>query len=294
MRCAGLLIVAVATGSVGVGAAWAQTDGGKSGGSTERLGAALDALGKGNPVLARVGGHEIRWADVEASVRDLPEGYQGRIEAILPALLGRLIDRRLLVIAGREAGLAEDPDVRQKVTDFEDRAISEAFAKQKINAAIDTKAIRARYEAYRQQVAGRAEVRARHILLSSREAALDVIAKLNEGADFSALARSRSLAPSADKGGDVGYFSRDSMAPDFAEMAFRLPVGGYSPAPLETKFGWHVIKVEDRREETPRSFFEMRGELRQEISRELIEREISKLRRKADIELFPEASNLPE
>jgi len=291
MRCARLLILALAVVLAGLDAVWAQTDSPSPNSKTERIGTALDALGKGDPVLARVDGYEIRWADVEASASDLPEAYQGRIEAILPALLGRLIDRRLLVTAGREAGLADDPGVRQKVTEFEDRAISEAFAEQKINAAIDTKALRARYEAYRQGLADRTEVRARHILLNSREAALDVIAELDAGADFATLARQRSLAPSAAQGGDVDYFTRDSMAPDFAEMAFRLEVGAYSPAPLETKFGWYVIKVEDRRGETPRSFFEMRDDLRQEAGRELLERALADLRRRADIELFPEAPN---
>lgn len=289
MRGAHLLILACAAILPGLGAAWAQT-----GGETERLGAALDAAGKGNPVLARVDGYEIRWADVEASARDLPETYQGRIEAILPALLGRLIDRRLLVIAGRDAGLAEDAAVRQKVTEFEDRVVSDAFVEQKITATLDTKVLRARYEAYLQRLADRTEVRTRHILLGSRADALDVIAKLNDGADFATLARARSLAPSAAQGGEMEYFTRDSMASEFAEMAFRLEVGAHSPAPLETKFGWYVIKVEDRRTETPRSFFNMRDELRQEAGRTLLDRVLAELRRTADIELFPEASGLPK
>jgi len=292
VRGARVLCLAAAAGLAAAGPSSAQTGTGGTADNTERIGTALDALGKGNPVLARVDGYEIRWADVEASAVDLPAEYRGRIEAILPALLGRLIDRRLLAIAGRDAGLAEDPAVRKEVTAFEDRAVSEAFVEQKISAAIDTKTLRARYDEYRRRLADRAEVRARHILLKSREEALDVIAELDKGADFAALARARSLAPSAEQGGDMDYFTRDSMAPEFAEMAFRLKVGEYSPAPLETKFGWHVIKVEDRREEVPRSFFRMRDELRQDASRQLLERVLDDMRRRADIELFPEASGI--
>lgn len=288
-RGAYFIILAFAAVFPGLGAAWAQTDG-----ETERLGAALDATGKGNPVLARVDGYEIRWADVEASARALPKAYQGRTEAVLPALLGRLIDRRLLVIAGREAGLAEDAAVRQKVVEFEDRVIGEAFVEQKVTATLDNTVLRARYEAYLQRLADRTEVRTRHILLASRADALDVIALLNDGADFATLARARSLAPSAAQGGLLDYFTRDSMAPEFAEMAFRLKVGEYSSAPLETEFGWYVIKVEDRRTETPRSFFNMRDELRKEASRKLLDRVLADLRRTADIELFPEATGLPK
>ncbi len=290
-----LLVLACAAILPGLGAAWAQTDGNETMvGQTERLGTALDAAGNGNPVLARVDGYEIRWADVEASAQDLPETYQGRIDAILPALLGRLIDRRLLVIAGRDAGLAEDAAVRRQVTEFEDRPVSETFIEQKITATLDTKVLRARYDAYLQRLAERTEIRTRHILLGSRADALEVIAKLNDSADFATLARARSLAPSAEQGGELDYFTRDSMAFEFAEMAFRLKVGEHSSAPLETEFGWYVIKVEDRRTETPRSFFTMRDDLRQEASSKLLDRVLADLRRTVDIELFPEASGLPK
>ncbi|HEY5598864.1 MAG TPA: peptidylprolyl isomerase [Kiloniellales bacterium] len=289
--------LALAAGLAGPGLAWAQSGAAAPAAApaagadtrTERLGAALDAMGKGNPVLARVDGHEIRFADVEASARDLPKDFQGRFETILPALLGRLIDRRLLVDAGRDAGLAEDPAVRRQVSEFEDRVVGEAFVERRVAATIDNDELRARYEAYRRRLADQAQVRARHILVSSREEALDIIAQLDKGADFAALARARSLAPTAAQGGDMDYFTRESMAPEFAELAFRLKVGQYSPAPLHTAFGWHVVKVEDRREEAPRSFFDMRDELRQAATQERLERMLVDLRRKAKIELFPEA-----
>jgi len=283
------LTLALAAGLAGPVAVWAQTDEANPAPQTESLGTALGAMGKGNPVLARVDGHEIRWSEVAASARDLPADYKGRFETILPALLGRLIDRQLLADAGRGAGMADDPVVRQQVLKFEDRAVSEAFVAKKVSETVDNEALRARYEAYRRDLADQAEVRARHILVNSREEALAVIAELDKGADFAALARARSIAPTAAQGGDMDYFTRDSMAPEFAEMAFCLKVGQYSPAPLHTAFGWHVIKVVDRREKEPRSFFEMRDELRQAATRELLEGLLVEMRRTAKIELFPQA-----
>lgn len=294
LRILGLtMTLALAAALAGPGAAWAQTGDatpipGPSP-QTERLGTALDAMGKGNPVLARVDGHEIRWSDVAASARDLPADYKGRFETIMPALLGRLIDRRLLADAGRDAGLADDPAVRQQVLEFEDRAVSEAFVAKKASEAVDNDALRTRYEAYRRDLADRAEVRARHIQLNSREDALAVIAELDKGADFATLARARSVAPTAAQGGDMDYVTRDSMAPEFAAMAFRLKPGQYAPAPLHTAFGWHVVKVEDRREQTPRSFFEMREELRLAATTSLLESMLVEMRRTARIELFPPA-----
>ena len=304
MRRAWLLAVALAGyalvgGPLPPGGTWAQTGGPPPPASdqaapTESLGGALDALGRDNPVLARVDGHEIRFADVAASAGDLPDTYRGRIEAVLPALLGRLIDQRLLVQAGRAAGLAADPTVRRKVAEFEDRAIGEAYVEAAVGDAVSAEALGQRYDQYVREVEARTEVRARHILLSSREAALAIIAELDEGADFATLARERSIAPSAAAGGDVDYFRRDSMAPEFAEMAFALQVGEYAKAPLHTAYGWHVIKVEDRRSETPRSFSEMREELRRKAGREVLDRRLVELRRNAKIELFPDATGKPQ
>lgn len=257
---------------------------------TQRLGAALKEMGKKNPVLARVDGHEIRWTDVVASARDLPEEYRTKLEAVFPALLERLIDVRLIIAAGREAGLEKDEKVRRQVTEFEDRAISEAFIKQAVSDQATDAMFRARYDAYVARLNANAEVRARHILLDSEAVARDVIAVLNAGADFVKLARTRSLGPSAEQGGDLDYFTRDNMTPAFAEAAFSLEAGQYSQAPVQTEFGWHVIKVEDRRSEEPVSFFRMRDQLREGINRELMDKLLSDLRAKADIELFPEAA----
>ncbi|MFQ5774835.1 MAG: peptidylprolyl isomerase [Kiloniellaceae bacterium] len=262
---------------------------GKEGAGTERLGAALERTARGNPVLARVDGQEIRWTDVVASARTLPEEYRVQIEVIVPALLQRLIDMKLIAAAGRAAGLDEDRAVRRLVRDFEDRAVGRAFIERRIMPRITPEMVRVRYDAYRERLAARAEVRARHILLDSKEDARAVIEALDAGADFAELARARSMGPTASRGGDLDYFTRDNMVPDFAEAAFRLGVGEYSRVPVRTEFGWHVIKVEDRRGEQPLPPEQMEERLRKQIGKEMVTRLARKLRAKADIELFPKA-----
>jgi peptidyl-prolyl cis-trans isomerase C len=256
---------------------------------TKRLGAALDEMAKEDPLLARVNGQEIRWSDVAESARDLPEEYRSQVEVIFPALLQRLIDVRLIVWAAREAGLAADEDVRALVTAFEERMISEAFIRRQVADRVTLAMVRARYDAYVERLAARAEVRARHILVDSEDAAKEIIAALEAGADFAELARERSLGPTAGPGGDLDYFTRENMTPAFAEAAFALEVGDYSRTPVKTDFGWHVIKVEDRRAEEVPGFFEMRAELREKISRELMDELLRDLRERAEIELYPEA-----
>ncbi len=256
---------------------------------TERLGTALEDIAKEDPLLARVNGEEIRWTDIVESARGLPEQYRSQIEAIFPALLERLIDVRLIAWAGRQVGLAEDEAVRRQVAEFEDRLISETFIQREVAEQITLAMVRAGYDAYAAGLAARAEVRARHVLLDNEEAAKAVIAALDAGADFAELAQERSLGPSAERGGDLDYFTRADMTPAFAEAAFALEVGEYSRTPVKTAFGWHVIKVEDRRAEEPAGFFEMRAELREKITRALMDEFLRGLRERAEIELYPEA-----
>ncbi|MCB1556793.1 MAG: peptidyl-prolyl cis-trans isomerase [Alphaproteobacteria bacterium] len=119
------------------------------------------------------------------------------------------------------------------------------------------------------------ETRARHILVPDEEKARALIESLNEGADFEDLAKENSTGPSGPNGGDLGYFSKDQMVPEFADAAFSLPVGAYSKDPIQTQFGWHVIKVEDRRVRPAPSFESLKpqleAQLRQQALNDLVE-----------------------
>jgi len=256
--------------------------------ATKRLGAALEEIGKENPLLARVNGKEIRWTDIERSAQGLPEDVRSQLEAIFPALLQRLIDVELLVWAAREDGLAEDPEVRRLVAEYEDRVLSDTLIRRQAADRVTEDMVRARYDAHVEGLAARSEVRARHILLDSEAQARDVIAALDAGADFAELARERSLGPTAAQGGDLNYFTRDNMDPDFAAAAFALDVGQYSQDPVRTEFGWHVIEVEDRRAQAAASFEDMEGELRTAAIRSLLDEILRDLRGRAEIE-YPEA-----
>ena len=259
---------------------------------SERLGTALMRFAEKNPVLARVEGHEIRWSDVVALAQELPPEYRSQIEVIFPALLDRLIDMRLVVQAGRDAGLARDEKISRVVTLFEDRAISETFIQRHMAERITTAMLRARYDAYVEQLSRGAQVRARHVLLDSETEAWEVIRLLQSGADFATLARRRSVGPTAELGGDLDYFTRDGMVPEFTDAAFKLKVDEYSQSPVRTAFGWHVIKVEDRRARDAPSFFKMRDQLREEIGRAIMDDLLRGLRAKADIEVFPEGGEI--
>jgi peptidyl-prolyl cis-trans isomerase C len=241
-----------------------------------------------DPVVAIVDGAKVRRSEVEAVARALPEQYrQVPLPQIYGMLLDRAIDFRLLSNAAEEQDLAEDPDVQTALQQARAGVLRDAFVRQKIDEGTTTEKLRARYDDLRDDEGfSQEEVHARHILVSSEDQAKEVIAALAGGADFATLAGERSVDPSArSNGGDLGFFRRDQMVPEFAEAAFALEPGQRTLEPVHTQFGWHIIEVVERRTGTP-SFEETQPRLRQELAREIVLALVADLRGEAEIQRF--------
>ncbi len=172
----------------------------------------------------------------------------------------------------------------------EEQAIREVYLEQEVLARITDDGLQAKYKDFVANNPPETEHHARHILVTSEEAAREVIAKLDEGADFAELAKESSTGPSGAQGGDLGYFTADQMVPEFSEAAAKLEPGQYSKDPVQTQFGWHVIKVEDRRTAEPPGFEEVEPQLREAMAREAVEAVFNDLRDGATIEIVSEAA----
>ena len=248
---------------------------------------AAQAIPPGNPVVARVDGTELRLSDVEAAQQNLPAQAQKLpLEQIYPMLLDRLVDGMLITEAGRKEHLERDPEVQDRLKHYEDRLIQEAYLNRAIKQAETEDQLRTRYQTFLKEKPAREEVHASHILLATEAEAKSVIAELDKGADFAALAKKYSKDPGAESGGDLGYFGHDDMVKEFADAAFALSPGQYSKTPVKTEFGWHVIKVEDRRAGKPPSFEEAREQLSRDLAHEIIDAKLQDLRGAAKIETF--------
>jgi len=249
--------------------------------------AASPAVAQDDPVVARVGDHEITRSDVEREVGSLPQQYQQMpFETIFPALRDRAINTALLSNAAEARELDEDPAVQEAIDDAIRLILRNRLIETTVDAAVTEEALRAAYDARKGDPAfAREEVKARHILVDERAAAVDIIAELEGGADFAALAAERSTGPSGEQGGDLGWFTKEQMVGPFADAAFALAPGEVSAEPVETRFGFHVIKVEDRRTTTP-SFEDSRVELEQELGREAVTALLDELRADAEIQRF--------
>ena len=241
-----------------------------------------------DPVVATVNGAQIHKSDVEAAYATLPEQYrQMPLEAVYDPLLDRVIDSRLLLAEADERNLAEEPEVQAEIAQARDNVLRDSLVEQAIEQGTSEERLRAAYEAMKSQPGfAFEETRASHILLASEAEAQEVLKQIQGGADFATLAKEKSTDPSAKtNAGDLGYFRRDQMVPEFAEAAFTIEPGAVGQTPVKSQFGWHVIKVEDRRQTVP-SFEDKQPELREQLAREIVTALLTDAREGAAIERF--------
>ena len=130
---------------------------------------------------------------------------------------------------------------------------------------------------------GQEEVHARHILVETEDEAKAILEQLKGGADFATLAKEKSKDPGAAEGGDLGYFTKDQMVPEFAEVAFKMYPGQLSN-PVKTQFGWHIIKVEDKRTKQPPEFEKVKEQIEAYLARKAQSDFVAKLRQTAKVE----------
>ncbi|MCF8467077.1 MAG: peptidyl-prolyl cis-trans isomerase [Sneathiella sp.] len=175
--------------------------------------------------------------------------------------------------------------------------MQEYYLKKKIEELVTNDLVKAEYDKLVADFKPEEEVHARHILLKTEQEAKDVIKLLDDGGDFASLAKEYSTGPSGPKGGDLGYFTKERMVPEFATPAFALNKGEYTKTPVKTQFGYHVIKVEDKRETQPPSFEEKQAELHSRVENTVIEKLINELKAAATIVLVtpePAEAGKPE
>ena len=246
-----------------------------------------------DPTVAKVNGKPILRSEVFKLASELPQEYQAQIGVIFPMLVERLVDLKLIALAAADAGLSDDAEVARRLELHREEVMRDVFIERALAKALTDEVLQARYKTYLDDNPPETEVSARHILLESEDDAKTVISDLDQGADFATLARERSTGPSSSQGGELGFFTKDQMVPEFAEAAFALDAGAYSKAPVETQFGWHVILVEERRTQAPPAFEDVEAELQSEVSRETVRDMVAEMREGAEIEMMQNPMGAP-
>ncbi len=249
--------------------------------------AAKPLQGPADPVIAIVEGHLIYLSELGRAARALPENLRGLpFDTLYPVLLDRIVDHEALVAMARRAGLEGRADVQREIQGATDRILEGAYLSQEANPKVTEQAIQARYNRQFANRPAAEEVHARHILVTSEAEARKVVNDLRNGADFATVARAVSKDPDGAKGGDLGFFRREQVWPSFGDVAFSLQPGQVAPNPVKNEFGWHVIKVEERRLVAPPGYPEVHDQLQQELLSAAVTQTVEQARSRLTIRRF--------
>ena len=237
-------------------------------------------------VVATVNGTEITEADLALAMSDLDQQFQQLSpEQRRAAALSALIEIKLAAAESAKAGIADSDEFKRRMAFLRERALHSAFVEEQIAGAITDEQVRARYDQEIANTPPTNEVKAAHILVASEEEAKAIIAELDAGKDFAELAKEKSSDGAAQNGGDLGYFGPGRMVPEFEQAAFALDVGAYTKEPVKSQFGWHVIKVTDKRVQQPPAFEQVSQQIRSIMLRENYLAKVTEMRKAATVDV---------
>jgi peptidyl-prolyl cis-trans isomerase C len=234
-------------------------------------GVALPALAADakDPVIAKVDGVEVTQSDLSLALDNLdPQLAQLPDDQKRIAALSTVIDAKLIAEKAKAEKIDETDEFKNRLEFILDRELHNAYFKKHVVDSITDADIKARYDSEVAKLPPVEEVKARHILVKTEEEAKTVIKELAEGKDFAELAKAKSTDPNKSDGGDLGYFKKGMMVPEFEAAAFAMNKGDVSKEPVKTQFGFHVIKVEDKRIAPPPAFDQVKDQVKQIVMRD--------------------------
>lgn len=250
-----------------------------------------------DPVVATVNGDAIHRSDIAHELQGLgPQAQQIPLDKIYPQLLQKLIVTKLVAAQGYAANLQNSKEVKDRLKAAEVQMVADAYVSSTITPKITDEKIKARYDELAAKYKPEDEVKASHILVKTEAEANDIIKQLKSGGDFAKIAADKSIDTSSMKqGGDLGYFKRGDMVPQFSDAAFGMKTGEVSDKPVKTSFGYHVIKVEDRRKSAAPPLADVKDQITNQIGQELVAQMVKDLQAKAKIEKFnPDGTPMKE
>ncbi|MFO1132149.1 MAG: peptidyl-prolyl cis-trans isomerase [Hyphomicrobiales bacterium] len=247
-----------------------------------------DVNPKDDKVIAIVNGHEIRVSEVSMATEDI----LGQLPDMPPKLrypfvVEYLIERHLLAQYAVKEGIADTEEYKRRLALYQAKALRDAYFYQKIRPMVTEEMIRQAYDEEAAKLQQTERVRARMILVATEKEAQDIEKMLAAGQKFEDLAKKYSLDGSKDYGGDLGYFTAAEMVPEFSKAAFALKVGETSQ-PVKTDFGWHIIRLEDRKQGAAQPYDQVKQAIRNVLLRQKVGEVMAKIREASKVEILDE------
>ncbi len=243
------------------------------------------AQAPGNKVLAKVNGEAITEQDVSTAIDDVGAEYPNLPPENLRTLtLEFLIEMKIVAQKAKAEKIDQTEDFKRRMAYVQQRVLMQQLLLKEATAATSDAAVKKFYDEQVAQIKPVEEVRARHILVENEDDAKKIVVRLKGGEDFAKVAKELSKDPgSGAEGGDLGFFTQDRMVPEFAATAFALKPGDLS-APVKTQFGWHVIKLEERRQRPLPAFDQIKDRVAQSLAARAQQEFLANLRKDAKIE----------
>lgn len=254
----------------------------QAGNTTEAKGSA--GMGK---IVAYINGKPLYQENLNVIQKSLPSPMPEH------RLVERMVELRLLAEAARKAGLDQDPSTHAQIENAVDNQLANDYlTKHLSDMQVPDQAIQKQYDAFVKNYPSKTEYKAAHILVKTKKEAEDIIKQLDNGASFAKLAKKDSKDPgSAKNGGELGWFDPEQMVPEFSAAVEKLSKGHITQQPVQSKFGWHVIKLENTRKSAPPTLDQLKPQLERKYRRQQIEDLIKNLRAKAKVKIV--AANIP-
>ncbi len=253
------------------------------------------AFAQDSKIVATVGDRSITAADLDQAMTDMAQQFASFPEAQRRArALDALIDINVLAIKAAEEKLDDDAELKRRLELLTARALHNTYFQQRIEKTVTEETMKARFEKETATAKPQQEVSARHILVKTEQEALDIIAELDGGKDFIELAKKRSTGPSGPNGGDLGFFGQGRMVPEFETAAFALEKGAYTKKPVKTQFGYHVIKVDDKRDQPLPTYEQSKAQIRQVMLTEAYAKAVQEGREAIGTKVLDETLVLPK
>ncbi len=260
-------------------------------GETQRAAAENQAppieIKPGNPVVAKIGDEDVLRLDVFNYIQTLPPNTrQLPIGQLFPVAMEQVINARVINNKTKNVKLDNDPEVKKQLAVAKENIVRSVYVQNQVTERITDEHMKQAYEAYKAQFPKVEEVKASHILVAEEKQAEDVIAQLEAGGDFAELAKANSTDGTAENGGELGYFTKTDVVPPFAEAAFSTEPGSFTAKPVKSDFGFHVIKIEEKRMRPPAEFEAAKPFLETQLRRAMLEQVMIEWRDASDVTRF--------
>jgi peptidyl-prolyl cis-trans isomerase C len=242
----------------------------------------------GNPVVAKVEGKDITRNDVYRFIQTMPANMQ-QLPAtqVYPVAMEQVLNTQLVQIKAENADITNTPEFQKEMDIARQQIMRNLFLQKEVDAKISEEKIRKEYNDFVKAIPDVEERRARHILVDTEEKAKAILERVKkEDADFAALAAELSMGPTKSRGGDLGYFAKNEMVPEFAEAAFKMKKDTVLEEPVKTQFGYHIIKLLDVRERAKPTYEQFAPSAIAEMRRQIMQDLLDKWKKQAEIEQF--------